>query len=145
TSSGVWAWALGVIVVAALAVGAFVFLTGDDGGDDEQATDQPTSPTTTENDTPTTTDADETTNTSPPTSPPASRRLDVVSVAATSTAPSGIDSGGTEVSYEAFNLIDGRADTAWRTAGDGVGEVLSFEIPGSRLTAVGLIPGYDKV
>src|SRR5690606_761068 len=40
---------------------------------------------------------------------------------------------------------DGRADTAWRTPGDGVGAAISIDLPaGLQIRRVGLIPGYAK-
>lgn len=61
------------------------------------------------------------------------------------TAPSR-DSKGNPITYDPSNVIDGRADTAWRVAGNGAGQsiTLVFDQP-VRLSEVALIPGYAKI
>jgi hypothetical protein len=42
-------------------------------------------------------------------------------------------------------MLDGRADTCWRMAGDGTGVELTFQLAGpTTMTRVGLINGYAK-
>ena len=53
---------------------------------------------------------------------------------------------GQRVRYDAANLLDGRADTAWRAPGDLSGTTLVFTLPEQAvLTEVGLVNGYAKV
>ncbi len=56
------------------------------------------------------------------------------------------DVRGNAVRYEAFNMLDGQPDTAWRMAGDGSGReiVLRLDAP-TVISEVGLINGYAKV
>jgi hypothetical protein len=69
-----------------------------------------------------------------------------VSVTASTTGKPAQNSCQEQTLYDATNVLDGRADTAWRVPGDGIGEELRFALPGpTRLLSVGLIPGYDKV
>ena len=61
------------------------------------------------------------------------------------TSPSGVDSGGAKVSYEAANLTDGVADTTWRCDGNAVGEKITLALERRQpIGEVGLIPGYAK-
>jgi hypothetical protein len=55
------------------------------------------------------------------------------------------DAGGNPTSYEPAQAVDGRADTAWRCDGDGVGQTLEvrFRAP-HEVDTVGLIPGLAK-
>lgn len=65
-------------------------------------------------------------------------------VAAKTDAP-GVDTAGRPTTYDASNMLDGDDGTAWRMAGDGTGQVLSFTFPQPvRLTSVGLVNGYAK-
>jgi hypothetical protein len=67
------------------------------------------------------------------------------SAKAPSTSPPNQDVDGDQVSYDASNMLDGVAETAWRTAGDGSGIelVLKLREP-TELTRVGLVNGYAK-
>jgi hypothetical protein len=61
-------------------------------------------------------------------------------------APAGVDLAGRPVSYVAPNMVDGRNDTCWRTAGDATGTVLTFRLDQpTRLTRVGMVNGYSKI
>jgi hypothetical protein len=61
-------------------------------------------------------------------------------------APAGVDFSGRPVTYVAANLVDGRNDTCWRTAGDASGMVLTFRLDQpTRLSRVGLVNGYYKI
>jgi hypothetical protein len=60
-------------------------------------------------------------------------------------ATAGVDSAGNRVSYQANNMLDGAASTAWRCDGDGRGVTLSFSLQHpQRIAQVGLVPGYAK-
>jgi hypothetical protein len=49
------------------------------------------------------------------------------------------------VTYEAEHVIDGKANTAWRVGGDGIGQTLTFRFNRKvHLSKIGLIPGYAK-
>lgn len=72
-------------------------------------------------------------------------------VAATATAeapvtrPPGVDTHGARTSYDAANMLDGDAATAWEMPGDGTGTELTFTLAGrTHLTSVGLVNGYAK-
>ena len=61
-------------------------------------------------------------------------------------APAAVDFAGRRVTYVAPNMVDGRADTCWRAAGNASGIVLTFTLAQpTTLTRVGLINGYDKI
>jgi hypothetical protein len=61
-------------------------------------------------------------------------------------APSGVDFAGRPVSYVAPNMVDGRNDTCWRTAGDATGMELTFRLDQpTKVTRVGLVNGYSKI
>jgi hypothetical protein len=72
-----------------------------------------------------------------------------VAVTMTATAdcvsPPSQDAAGNAVEYGPDNMVDGRADSAWRCDGDGAGRSVqvTFDRP-VRLTQVGLVPGYAK-
>jgi Protein kinase domain len=78
--------------------------------------------------------------------PEGARLLRPAHVDATNTAEPGIDACGEEVPFVPERLIDGDPTTAWRTAGNGVGEelILSFDRE-VRILRIGLIPGYAKI
>ncbi|MGD9959648.1 NADase-type glycan-binding domain-containing protein [Nocardioides sp.] len=62
------------------------------------------------------------------------------------TAPPNLDVRGNRVRYDAANMLDQIASTAWRMPGDGTGRTLTFTLPSeSVLTRVGLINGYAKL
>lgn len=64
---------------------------------------------------------------------------------APSTAPPNQDVDGKQVSYDASNMLDGVAATAWRTEGDAAGMELRFTLPEpTELVRVGIINGYAK-
>jgi serine/threonine protein kinase, bacterial len=67
-------------------------------------------------------------------------------VSASSTAAPGLDAQQNPVRYDPQNAVDGRPDTTWRVAGDGVGQWLQLVFASeASVTSIGLIPGYDKV
>jgi hypothetical protein len=81
---------------------------------------------------------------SPPRSP--TELAGTATVRATKTAPHSTDGSGRQVSYPASNVLDGDPTTAWRAPGDGSGVALTFTFPAAvNLTAVGLMPGYNKI
>ena len=67
------------------------------------------------------------------------------SAKAPTTAPPNEDVNGQQVSYDASNMLDGVAETAWRAPGDATGTQLTFKLrEPTELTRVGLINGYAK-
>jgi hypothetical protein len=69
----------------------------------------------------------------------------VQSVSASVVRSNGTDSCGNPTQYQPANVHDGQNSTAWMAPGDGVGATLTFDLgQPSTVTAVGLIPGYDK-
>ena len=67
------------------------------------------------------------------------------SAKAPTTAPPNEDVNGQQVSYDASNMLDGVAETAWRTPGDASGTALTFRLrEPTELTRLGLINGYAK-
>ncbi len=73
---------------------------------------------------------------------------DVTAQAAASasrTAAPAADSAGAPTGYDAANMTDGVASTAWRADGDATDVAIVFTLPQpTRLGAVGLLPGYAK-
>jgi hypothetical protein len=73
------------------------------------------------------------------------QRVRLASVDASCQYPSSVDAAGNRVSYPPAQVQDGDLSTAWRCAGDGVGERLTLSLPGEeRIAEVGLVPGYAK-
>ena len=73
------------------------------------------------------------------------RSVQVASVQASCQYPSSVDAAGNPVSYPPEQARDGDLSTAWRCAGEGVGERLTLTLPGEeRIAEVGLVPGYAK-
>lgn len=67
------------------------------------------------------------------------------SIRATVSAEPAQNGCGQTVTYDPPLMIDGDPSTAWRTVGDGRGVKLTvFLSERTKLTEVGLIPGYDK-
>ena len=67
------------------------------------------------------------------------------SAKAPKTATPNEDVNGDQVSYDASNMLDGVADTAWRAPGDGTGMKLTFTLrEPTELHQVGLVNGYAK-
>lgn len=61
-------------------------------------------------------------------------------------APQTTDGAGNPVTYAPEQMYDGRANTAWRCNGDGVGQLVTFELPArATIVEVGLVNGYAKV
>jgi serine/threonine protein kinase len=68
------------------------------------------------------------------------------SVSASSVADRGVDASGRQITYDPQNAVDGRPDTTWRVAGDGVGQWLQIDFDSEiDVASIGLIPGYDKI
>jgi hypothetical protein len=82
----------------------------------------------------------------PPDRPPERVTLLPDEVMASGSAPPSRDSAGAEVRFDAVNATDDDQATAWRVAGDGVGEfvVLTWAEP-VTVSEIALIPGYAKV
>lgn len=80
------------------------------------------------------------------TAPPESGPLTPVSISASTNSPPAQDSCGNSITYGPANVADGQGTTAWETPGDGTGQTIVFELaPGTTVTEVGLVPGYDKI
>lgn len=148
-SPGVGLWiaaAAGLVVV--LVAGAFLLLGGG-GGNPSSSPTPPLIPKSHPSSTPT-----KSTTTSAPTSsttatkPPTGAATDVAGLAqatAPSHAPAGVDFAGRPVTFVAPNMVDGAADTCWRTPGDATHTVLTFRLDQPTvITKVGLINGYAK-
>lgn len=88
-----------------------------------------------------------TTATRPPSTAPSTPFAPQVSAATAScVAPDSVDAAGQPQSYQPAKAVDGRLDTAWRCAGDGVGASITVQFGGPvSLTSVGLVGGFDKV
>ena len=147
---------LGIIVsVAIILVAIYPFIDDDDEGEAQGST---TSTTVAEEEVP---PAETTSPVTPPvettsdpnatvpgsdatTLPPAP--LAIALAEATCTAPDSTDSRGNRVSFVATNTIDGDASTAWRCAGNGSGQSLTFTLAApATVTQLGAIPGFAAV
>lgn len=61
------------------------------------------------------------------------------------TRPPGVDTAGNKTSYDASNMLDGDPTTAWEMPGDGSGKELTFTLArATHLSEVGLVNGYAK-
>lgn len=138
--------ATAVVVVLAFLVGARVFFGTLWEGDLVEAA-PPTDTTTTAAPPPTLAaveNAGSTTVVAPP--PPPSGPVRPISFSASATAGPSQNSCGDRTVYDVAYLLDENPETGWRTKGDGTGERISFTFNGpTRLSQVGLIPGYAKV
>lgn len=77
--------------------------------------------------------------------PPEPVALELAVVAASCEAEPAIDTAGNAVDYRPGYAVDGDAQTAWRCAGDGLGETLELEFDRrASVVEVGLVPGYTK-
>jgi|GEM_PF-3492445 hypothetical protein len=130
-----------VALVGALGVGvAGMFAAARDKGDEEAAQDaRPPAPVTTAAPT-----------TVPDTTPTtvALEPVPVVAVAIEASAVGGTsqNSCGEPTTYEPQKAQDGDPTTTWRVRGDGTGQTLQLTLAGpTRLTSVGLLPGFAKV
>jgi tRNA A-37 threonylcarbamoyl transferase component Bud32 len=147
-----------VLIAGALGVLVYLLTTGDD---DETASsgttttvggrDSERSSTTGGDDESTTTSGgdDATTSSRPSTTattqPPPAGPLGIGEVTASGTAPDAFDACNTATTFAAGNVADGEATTAWRVAGDGVGQTLTITLEGEHhVSEVGLLPGYAK-
>ncbi|WP_420821617.1 NADase-type glycan-binding domain-containing protein [Pseudonocardia acidicola] len=64
---------------------------------------------------------------------------------ASCTHPPSRDAAGNLTSYEPQRAVDGLSDTAWRCAGDGVGQSLKLTFTSPvRLRTIGIVPGLAK-
>ena len=149
-SPGVGLWigaAVGLVVV--LVLGAFLLLSG---GSDDSPSASSTPPLIPKSQhsrsTPPSSSATSSAPTSGATSTPTGSPTDVAGLATASApahAPAGVDFAGPTVTYVAPNMVDGVAETCWRTPGDATGMVLTFRLDQpTRITRVGLINGYAK-
>ncbi|QCW51203.1 hypothetical protein FE634_13750 [Nocardioides dongxiaopingii] len=155
---GLLPWLVGAAALLLVAgLGGYLLLTGD--ADDTAADPAPTAPAAGSDpsspggsDSPDADPSPPAEPSTPPTTksgPNAGGKPRDVAAAASATAPQTArpsrDVGGDVVRYGAGNLLDGRADTAWRMPGDGTGTTLSISLAeATRLTEVGLVNGYAK-
>lgn len=157
-------WALiAILVVAIIGLAAVLALRGDDQNSDPIASESTDGVSATaSSETPTTTTVADGSTVTPTTSPDLTAETAAETTAATTpvverdltfaasaTASSSSDAGndacGARTTFGAANVLDGRAETAWRTGGDGVGERIDVNLDGTKsITLVGLIPGYAK-
>lgn len=121
-------WVVGALLVLIL----FVVLASCLGGDD----DQPDAATQTAH------------TTSPGTTAPPARPADLthtVTVTAPPAAPATTDLDGQLVAYDARRMLDATPATAWRTAGDATGAMITFTLrEPATIRRVGLVNGYAK-
>jgi hypothetical protein len=133
-----------------LALGGFLLLRGSGGGNDGPGTAQPIVPKTQDSPSARTSDSGSpspspSSSAPPPKGPPANVAGFALATAPRH-APGGVDFAGRPVTYVAPNMVDGRNDTCWRTAGDATGMVLTFRLDQpTRLSRVGLVNGYSKI
>lgn len=149
---------IGIIAsVAVILVAIYPFVTGDDDEDEtqgapvatttastlEQPAGETTAPVTPE--TATTIDpnatvpAGDTTTVAP-------GPLVVALAEATCTASDSTDSRGNNVTFVATNTIDGDPSTAWRCAGNGTGQALTYTLAApATVTLLGAVPGYAAI
>ena len=149
-SPGVGLWigaAAGLVLV--LVLGAFLLLSGGSGDDSPSASATPIVPKAAHTDTPPPTKAPTSSapTSAPPTAPagPPAEVAGLSLATAPSHAPAGVDFSGQPVTFVAPNMVDGVAETCWRTPGDATGTVLTFRLERpTTITKVGLINGYAK-
>lgn len=154
---GVLPWIAVAAVLALVAgVGTYLLLGGGDDSPD-RATDRSEAsqgPDRSDSPEPTASDPGEGgEQTQPPPEPDPSAApgepRDVASLATATppaTASPSRDVKNNVVRYDAFYMLDGQPDTAWRMGGKGTGYEVSFVLDGpTELTEVGLINGYAKV
>ncbi|CAN5129559.1 hypothetical protein BH09ACT12_BH09ACT12_03520 [soil metagenome] len=147
-----WWWIVAAAaVIVLLGVGGTLLISGSDGdspGDAAGAPDTPevSAPTGSPSDS---TDPTPSESVSEGDDPTDDSPVDVASLAdapTPNTAPPSRDVDGNAVRYEAFNMLDGQPDTAWRMPGDGSGQEIVFQLQSPMtITEVGLINGYAKV
>jgi hypothetical protein len=145
---GLWIGAA-VLLVAVLVLGSYLLLH-DAGGGSPAASSTPLVPKPSPTSEATSSaPSSKASSSAPSSSAPAGAGTEVAGLARASApahAPAGVDFAGQPVTYVAPNMVDGRADTCWRVAGDATGTELTFRLAQpTTLTRVGLINGYDKI
>ncbi|HEX9259983.1 MAG TPA: hypothetical protein VF855_10640 [Acidimicrobiales bacterium] len=134
---------LGALIVALAAGVTALWKAADDQGKAEAARDGATKPTRSTVPVSVTQPGDTAITAS--TVPGPVQAVKPVQIVASATAGASRNNCGETVSYDAKNAIDENPATGWRTRGDGTGETLTLTLPGpTRLTEVGLLPGYAK-
>jgi hypothetical protein len=124
---------LGLMAVAAVGL----WSAADDQGEAEAAKDALSATTT----------VPTTVVTAPPvTAPPTPVDVKASSIVASAQSGTSRNNCGEVTSYDVANVQDVDWNTAWRVKGDGTGQTVTLTLPGpTRLTQVGLLPGYAKV
>jgi hypothetical protein len=140
-------WFLVGVAVLLVAVIGIVLLIGSD-DDEPTASDLPgTVPSSSEtggggSEGPTEPSSDPTSETPPAGESDLARSATAIAPA---TAPPSRDVDGNAVRYEARNMLDGQAFTAWRAPGDLAGQTIAFTFDEEVvLSSVGMINGYAK-
>lgn len=78
--------------------------------------------------------------------PAAVARITPLRVSASDYAPNSRDAQGNTTTFTPDNAVDGRFDTAWRVAGDGMNQWLLLEFAGPvEVGEVLILPGYAKI
>ena len=121
-------WILAALAVLAIVVAGWWFLARDDGTDPAGGSS-----------------GDSSAGSSPSSEPDGIEVAGRAAAKAPTTAPPNEDVNGQQVSYDASNMLDGVAETAWRAPGDASGTELVFKLrEPTELTRLGLINGYAK-
>lgn len=150
-TSGLWWGAGAVAVVVLFGAGGYLLLNGSDNPEDAAVDTAVPSSTTSVDPSPIPTPPDsgssEGSDEDPDDEPDGP--IDVATLAEATppdTAPPSRDVNGNAVRYEAFNMLDGQPDTAWRMPGDASGQEIVFRLDSpTTISEVGLINGYAKV
>ncbi|WP_082749018.1 zinc ribbon domain-containing protein [Nocardioides jensenii] len=142
----IWLLPLLVALIAAASIGVWLG-NRDDGSTDTRGSDDQSQ--TTGDSTGSTSPSTDPTPTTPTTPSPDADAKDLASEVTASGPPPrrpGKDVNGKKVSYPVTNMFDGSPSTAYRIAGDGTGETITFTLPAeSTIKEVGLINGYAKL
>ncbi|MFW6866004.1 NADase-type glycan-binding domain-containing protein [Nocardioides sp. CPCC 206347] len=147
-------WVIALVVLALVAaLGAFLLLGGDDGeqaADDSRDDRSQSGDPSGEGSEPGAPEQPDATGTGAPVDAPDPDDIEDLTSDVTATVPSiaqpSRDRKGKPVRFVVANMWDGRPRTAWRMAGDGTGETLTFDLGEEVvITDVGMINGYAKV
>ncbi len=147
-------WLIALVVLALVAaLGAFLLLGGDDGeqaADDSRDDQSQTSDPSDEGSDTGEPEQPDATGTGGPVDAPDPDDVEDLTSDVTATVPSiaapSRDRKGKPVRFVAANMWDGKPRTAWRMAGDGTGETITFDLGTDVvITDVGMINGYAKV
>jgi hypothetical protein len=136
-------WALGLVLVVAVALGTWVLWPESDtaGGSTADAAGSATAQGSAPTAGPTRSSSSAAPSATDFHGPLAAR----ATATAPSTSPDGVDAAGDRTTYVAAQMLDGDPATCWRMDGDGTGIVLTFRLDGDyAVSTVGLVNGYAK-